>query len=91
MPRENPPRADARRYWRANLYVLCTLLPVWFIVSFGLSILWAEPLNEFRIGGFPVGFWIAQQGAIYVFVLMILVYAIIMGRLDRRYHAKGER
>lgn len=88
MPRETPPPSDALRYWRVNLYLLGILLPIWFILSFGLSIVWADRLNEFRLGGFPLGFWISQQGAIYVFVLLILVYAVVMGRLDRKFRAK---
>jgi putative solute:sodium symporter small subunit len=91
MPQENLPASDARRYWRVNLYVLGTLLPIWFIVSFGLSILWADKLNEYRLGGFPLGFWISQQGAIFVFVILILFYAWIMGRLDRNYRTQENR
>lgn len=90
MPQRNSPSPEALRYWRVNLYLLSALLPIWFLVSFGLSIVWAEPLNEFHLGGFPLGFWISQQGAILVFVFLILVYAIVMGRLDRNYNAKGD-
>ena len=65
------------------------LLAVWFSVSFGLGILLVEPLNQFKLGGFPLGFWFAQQGSIYVFVVLILVYAVWMDRVDRR-HGVGE-
>ena len=74
-----------KRYWRANLLVLSVLLTIWFLVSCGLSIFLVEPLNEVQIGGFPLGFWIAQQGSIFVFILLILAYALIMRRLDRKH------
>ncbi len=78
-------RRDARGYWRENLKILGTLLTVWLLVSFGLGILWVEPLNRFSLAGFPLGFWFAQQGSIYVFVVLIFVYARWMDRVDRRY------
>ncbi|MBM4205590.1 MAG: DUF4212 domain-containing protein [Gammaproteobacteria bacterium] len=61
------------------------LLTLWFVVSFGCGILLVEPLNQIRIGGFKLGFWIAQQGSIYFFVILIFVYVILMKRLDRQY------
>ena len=73
------------RYWRANLRILLILLSVWFGVSFGLGILLVEPLNTFRLGGFPVGFWFSQQGAIYVFIVLIWLYARWMDRIDREH------
>ena len=76
---------DRSAYWRANLRLLGILLTLWFVVSFGCGILLAEPLNQVRIGGFKLGFWIAQQGAIYFFVILIFVYAALMRRLDRQY------
>ena len=76
---------DARRlYWRTNLRILALLLSIWWFVSFGLGILWVEPLNRFHLGGFPLGFWFAQQGSIYVFVILIWVYAFWMDRVDAR-------
>lgn len=84
---------EARRsmaYWRANLRWLAILLSIWFLVSFGCGILFVEPLNEIRIGGFRLGFWFAQQGSIYVFVLLIAVYVLVMNRLDRKYGASDE-
>ena len=72
-------------YWRANLRVMGILLSIWFAVSFGLGILLVEPLNHFSLGGFPLGFWFAQQGSIYVFVLLIFVYALWMDRIDARF------
>lgn len=84
-------REHARRaYWRRNLALLVVLLSVWFACSFGLGILLVEPLNRIHVGGFPLGFWFAQQGSIYVFVLLILVYALAMDRLDRRLHREDE-
>jgi len=70
-------------YWRTNLRVLLTLLSAWFAVSFGLGILLVEPLNRFHIGGFPLGFWFAQQGSIYVFIVLVWVYARWMDQIER--------
>jgi len=61
------------------------LLTLWFVVSFGCGIVLVEPLNQIRIGGFKLGFWIAQQGSIYFFVILIFVYVVLMKRLDRQY------
>jgi putative solute:sodium symporter small subunit len=61
------------------------LLTVWFVVSYGLGILLVEPLNAVHVAGFPLGFWFAHQGSIYVFVVLILVYAVWMDRTDRRH------
>ena len=80
--------ARDRAYWRTNLRILSSLLVVWFAVSFGLGILLVEPLNQFRIAGFPLGFWFAQQGSIYVFIVLIFVYALWMDRVDDRYQGK---
>ncbi len=79
-------RADAlRRYWRANLRLMLVLLAVWALVGPGLAILFVESLNRLHLGGFPLGFWFAQQGSIVVFVLLILIYAVVMNRLDERH------
>ena len=72
-------------YWRANLRLVATCLSIWFIVSFGFGILLVEQLNSIRIGGFKLGFWFAQQGSIYVFVLLIFFYAWRMNRIDGEY------
>lgn len=77
--------ADPKNYWRANLRVMAALLVIWFVVSYGLGILFVERLNVMRLGGFPLGFWFAHQGSIYVFIALILIYALWMDRLDRRY------
>ncbi len=78
-------RYRAHRYWRANLRYLAVLLTVWFAVSYGAGILFVDQLDRFRIFGFPLGFWFAQQGPIYVFVLLIFVYVWLMNRLDKRF------
>lgn len=74
-----------RQYWRANLRVVAILLSIWFAVPYGLGIVFVEPLNRIHIGGFPLGFWFAQQGSIYVFFVLVLVYAVWMRRIDREY------
>jgi len=72
-------------YWRANLRLLAGCMMVWFVCSYGFGILLVEPLNAIRLGGFKLGFWFAQQGAIYIFVALIFFYAWRMNRLDRKY------
>ncbi|MUU77349.1 DUF4212 domain-containing protein [Winogradskyella endarachnes] len=76
---------NATAYWKENLKYLVILLTIWFVVSFGCGILFKEALNEFKLGGFKLGFWFAQQGSIYVFVILIFVYVRIMNRLDKKY------
>ncbi|HUG39232.1 MAG TPA: DUF4212 domain-containing protein [Longimicrobiales bacterium] len=80
-------RARHAGYWRRNIRYVAILLAIWFAVSFGLGILLAEPLNRLTIPGtgFPVGFWFAQQGSIYVFVVLVFVYVRLMNRLDREF------
>ncbi len=80
-----------RQYWRKNLQYLGSLLSVWFLVSFGFGILFVEQMDRIRLGGFKLGFWFAQQGSIYVFVVLIFVYVFLMNRLDRRYNVDEER
>jgi putative solute:sodium symporter small subunit len=74
-----------KKYWRTNLIYLLLLLIVWFGVSFGCGILFVDELNEIRMGGFKLGFWFAQQGAIYGFLVIIFIYVILMNRLDKKY------
>ncbi len=74
-----------RAYWRKNIIIVTALLSVWFLVSFVLSIVFVDALNEIRMGGFRLGFWMAQQGSLYVFVILIFVYVWLMNRLDREY------
>ena len=76
--------SEANGYWRSNLRVLAVLLPIWAVAGFGLGIVFVEPLNALRVAGFPLGFWFAQQGSILVFVVLILVYALWMDRIERR-------
>ena len=78
-------KANASAYWKENLRYLLILLAVWFIVSYGCGILFKDALNEIRLGGFKLGFWFAQQGSIYVFVILIFVYVRIMNKLDKKY------
>jgi len=81
---------QARAYWRENIRLLLSLLAVWFLVSFGAGILWVDWLNQFRVYGFKLGFWFAQQGAIYVFVILIVVYVRGMHKLDQKYNVDEE-
>ncbi|WP_439151147.1 DUF4212 domain-containing protein [Winogradskyella sp.] len=75
----------ATAYWKENVKYLSILLAIWFIVSYGCGILFKDALNEIRLGGFKLGFWFAQQGSIYVFVVLIFVYVRIMNKLDKKY------
>ena len=77
---------NRHQYWRRNLRYLGVLLAVWFAVSFGCGILFVDELDTIRIGGFKLGFWFAQQGAIYVFVVLIFVYVFLMNRLDKKFN-----
>ncbi len=86
-PRQNP---DLQQYWRANLKLVSVLLVIWFVVSYGFSILFVDALDQVRIAGFKLGFWFAQQGSIYVFVVLIFVYVLAMTRLDRKYGVNEE-
>lgn len=86
-PEPDDPETEGAAYWRANLRILGVLLVVWFSVSYGAGILFAESLDRWNLPGtgFPLGFWFAQQGAIYTFVALIFVYVWLMNRLDRRF------
>ena len=75
----------ARGYWRDNLKLMMMLLVVWFVVSFGAGVLFVDQLNAITFFGFPLGFWFAQQGSIYAFVVLIFVYVWKMNQLDRKY------
>lgn len=74
------------RYWRKNIAIMLVLLAIWAIAGLGCGILFADHLNAYKLGGFPLGFWFAQQGSIIVFVLVILVYCILLNRLDAHHH-----
>ena len=80
----NKPK-DMRAYWFANLRIVAFLLAIWALVGFGCSIFFIDSLNTFKIGKLGLGFWFAQQGSIYVFVILVLVYALWMDRLDRKF------
>ena len=84
-------QADLERYWRNNKRIIAVLLTVWFLVSCVLGIFFVEPLNAIKLGGFPLGFWIAQQGSIYVFILLIAIYCIAMEIEDRRFHVREQK
>ena len=81
-------RASIDTYWRRNLRLMAGLLVVWAAVGLGCGVLLADVLNRYSLGGFPLGFWFAQQGSILVFVVLIGVYALAMRRLDRIHHAE---
>jgi putative solute:sodium symporter small subunit len=74
-----------KAYWKENLTLMGILLAIWFSVSFGAGILLRDFLDQFSIGTAPLGFWFAQQGAIYVFVILIFVYSFMMHRIERKY------
>ncbi|WP_120994800.1 DUF4212 domain-containing protein [Stutzerimonas urumqiensis] len=80
-----PTSEAAKAYWKENLRLMFMLLVIWFVVSFGFGVLFVEQLNAIQFFGFPLGFWFAQQGAIYVFVLEIFFYVWKMNQLDRKY------
>lgn len=73
-------------YWRENITIITRLLIVWFVVSFGCGIMFVDVLNTIKVGGYKLGFWFAQQGSIYTFVILIYVYARQMAALDRKYN-----
>ena len=75
-----------KNYWKKNLQYLVILLTIWFIVSFGFGILLVDELNSIRLGGFKLGFWFAQQGSIYTFVILIFVYIKLMSNLDKKHN-----
>ena len=72
-------------YWNENIRILTFLLSIWFLVSFGFGILLSDWLDQFQIGGFKLGFWFAQQGSIYVFIILIFIYIHLMNKLDKKY------
>ena len=77
-------------YWKKNLNYLRILLSIWFLVSFGAGILFVENFNKFKFAGFKLGFWFAQQGAIYSFVILIFIYIHLMNKLDKNYNSKQD-
>lgn len=80
------PDNSAHSYWKSNIKIVSSLLLVWFFISFGCGILFVDALDSIRFGGFKLGFWIAQQGAIFVFVILIYIYIHLMDKLDDKYN-----
>ncbi|WP_400079940.1 DUF4212 domain-containing protein [Winogradskyella sp. R77965] len=78
-------KSNAKAYWRDNIKYVLILLVIWFAVSYGAGILFKDELNTIKIGGFKLGFWFAQQGSMYVFVVLIFVYVKLMNKLDKKY------
>jgi len=81
----NPKNSKVKVYWKKNIRIVLSLLAVWFFVSFGMGILLVDVLDNFRIFGFKLGFWMAQQGSIFCFVILIFVYVYRMNKLDHQY------
>ena len=73
-------------YWQLYLLILFILLSIWFLVSFGFGIIWSEDLDQIKFGGFKLGFWFAQQGSIYFFVIIIFIYIYLMNKLDKKFY-----
>ena len=88
-PSEKAPAIDGNAYWREVIRLTLALLAIWFLVSFGAGILFREALDGIKIGGAPLGFWFAQNGAIYVFVALIFYYCFAMNRIERKYRIQG--
>lgn len=78
-------KSNAKAYWKENIRYVLILLAIWFLVSYGAGILFKDALNGIKIGGFKLGFWFAQQGSMYVFVILIFVYVRLMNKLDKKY------
>ncbi|HEY9222311.1 MAG: DUF4212 domain-containing protein [Lutibacter sp.] len=78
-------KENMKAYWKKNLTYLAILLSIWFLASYVFGIFLVEQLNTIKIGGFKLGFWFAQQGSMYVFVILIFVYVKLMNTLDKKY------
>jgi putative solute:sodium symporter small subunit len=78
-------KTDMKAYWKENLGYLAILLSIWFLVSYVFGILLVDQLNNIKLAGFKLGFWFAQQGSMYVFVILIFVYVRLMNKLDKKY------
>ncbi len=90
LKRGNIMKKNDHAYWRATLRLLRVVLAVWLFVSVGLSIVFAPSLNVIKMGGYPLGFWFAQQGSIFIFIALIFIYAYLMGRIDRKFDVHEE-
>ena len=84
-----PPEQDAAGYWKATIRLTMSLLAVWFLVSFGAGIIFRDVLDKFSIGGAPLGFWFAQNGSIYVFLALIVIYCRKMTQYEKKFGIKG--
>jgi len=82
-------KQDADGYWKATIRLTISLLCIWFLVSYGAGILFREALDNFSIGGAPLGFWFAQNGAIYVFLALIVIYCIKMTQYEKKFGIEG--
>ena len=87
---QKPKQPDAQGYWKANLRLVGLCLSIWFVVSFGFGILLVDVLNQYSLFGFKLGFWFAQQGSIYVFLILVFYYARRMNQLDRLYEVQED-
>ncbi len=87
---EQQREAHRNDYWRSNLRLVAKLLVVWFLVSYGCGILFVDELNKISLGGFKLGFWFAQQGSIYIFVVLIFIYVKKMNKIDRDFGVEEE-
>ena len=83
-------KAVRQIYWRENRRWMLILGTIWFAVSLGCGVLWVEPLNQIQLGGFKLGFWFAQQGSIFFFVILIFIYVHLMNKLDKKYEDKNQ-
>ncbi|CAH2030892.1 DUF4212 domain-containing protein [Trichlorobacter ammonificans] len=81
---------SGQAYWQEVLKLLAGVLVVWFLVSYGCGILFAQALNNIHLGGYPLGFWFAHQGSIYAFVAIIFIFAKLMGNLDKKFDVHEE-
>jgi len=86
---DGPGDANQAAYWKSTLRLTVSLLAVWFLVSFGAGIIFRDALDNLSIGGAPLGFWMAQNGSIYVFLLLIVIYCIRMTQLEKKYGIRG--
>ena len=78
-------RQNAKAYWKENIRIVLSLLSIWFVVSLGMGVLFVDELDQIRFFGFRLGFWMAQQGSIFTFVILIFVYVYKMNKLDHKY------
>ena len=81
---------SVHEYWTANLRLISLCLSIWFLVSFGCGIIFVEPLNQIQIGGYKLGFWFAQQGSIFSFILLIFFYAYRINKIDQQFGVDEE-